>query len=92
MLYLRTTLTIDDDLAGLLQRRAQELGLSFKEVVNRALRHGLADPCPSSPAPAVTTRPHSFGFKPGIDLDRLNQLTDQLEAEAIRDRQLSGQA
>jgi hypothetical protein len=27
-------------------------------------------------------RPHAFGFKPGVDLDRLNQLADELEAEA----------
>ena len=26
-------------------------------------------------------RPHAFGFKPGIDLDRVNQLADELEAE-----------
>jgi hypothetical protein len=25
--------------------------------------------------------PHAFGFKPGVDLDRLNQLVDELEAE-----------
>ena len=25
--------------------------------------------------------PHSFGFKPGVDLNRLNQLADELEAE-----------
>lgn len=29
------------------------------------------------------TIPHSFGFRPGIDLDKLNQLTDKLEADAI---------
>jgi hypothetical protein len=26
-------------------------------------------------------RPHSFGFKPGIDLDRINQLADELDSE-----------
>ena len=26
-------------------------------------------------------RPHAFGFKPGIDLDRVNQLADELESE-----------
>jgi hypothetical protein len=89
---MRTTLTIDDDLAGLLQRRAQELGLPFKEVVNRVLRQGLAEVARSPRSSRVKTRPHSFGFKPGIDLDRLNHLADQLETEAIRDRHLSRQA
>ena len=88
---MRTTLTIDDDLAGILQRQAQELGLPFKEVVNRVLRQGLVDTAVASRRDrAVKTRPHSFGFKPGIDLDRLNQLADELEAESFRDRHLPG--
>lgn len=40
---IRTTLTIDDDLAALLKRRARERGASFKDVVNRALRAGLGE-------------------------------------------------
>jgi hypothetical protein len=27
--------------------------------------------------------PHASGFFPGIDRDRMNQLADQLEAEAV---------
>jgi hypothetical protein len=40
---MRTTLTLDDDLAGLLKQRAQELGVPFKEAVNRTIRAGLGD-------------------------------------------------
>jgi hypothetical protein len=40
---MRTTLTIDDDLAGLLKRHARDLGLPFKDVVNRTLRAGLGE-------------------------------------------------
>jgi hypothetical protein len=81
MRQMRTTLTIDDDLAGLLKRRANELGLPFKEVVNRTLRAGLgADAKPRQHA-APKTIPHTFGFNPGVDLDKLNQLADELEAE-----------
>jgi len=32
MSYMRTTLTIDDDLAGLLKRRARELGFTLAEI------------------------------------------------------------
>ncbi len=83
MSIMRTTLTIDDDLAGLLKRRAHELGVPFKEVVNRMLRAGLGEAAKSRRGPAPKTIPHSFGFKPGIDLDKLNQLADELEAEAF---------
>ncbi len=79
---MRTTLTLDDDLAGLLARRAREMGISFKEAVNRAIRAGLGEAAkPKVRAPR--TVPHSFGFRPGIDLDKLNQLADELEAEAF---------
>jgi hypothetical protein len=36
------------------------------------------------------TIPHAFGFRPEIDLDRLNQLVDELEAETYAARQRSG--
>ena len=31
---------------------------------------------------APRTIPHSFGFRAGVDVDKLNQLADELEAEA----------
>jgi hypothetical protein len=34
---MRTTLTLDDDLAGLLKQRARELGIPFKEAVPNAV-------------------------------------------------------
>jgi hypothetical protein len=82
---MRTTLTLDDDLGGLLKRRARELGISFKEAVNRTIRAGLGMSGAAGRLPAPKTIPHSFGFKPGIDLDKLGQLADELEAEALAD-------
>jgi len=38
----------------------------------------------------VRTRPHDFGFKPGVDLDRLHQLLDELEVEEIRRKSVLG--
>jgi hypothetical protein len=80
---MRTTLTIDDDLAGLLKRRARELGVPFKEVVNRAIRAGLGEAAIARRGAVPRTLPHSFGFRPGIDLDRLGPLADELEAETF---------
>jgi hypothetical protein len=84
---MRTTLTIEDDLAGLLKRRARELGLPFKDLVNRTLRAGLGEAAKPRRQAAPKTMPHAFGFKPGIDLDKLNQLADELEAEEYALRQ-----
>jgi hypothetical protein len=79
---MRTTLTLDDDIAKILQRRARELDKSFKEVVNATLRNGLAKedlPVARRPVPKVV--PRNLGLKAGIDPDKLNQLVDELEAE-----------
>jgi hypothetical protein len=78
---MRTMLTIDDDLAALLERRARQLGLPFRDVDNRTLRAGLGEQARPRQRSAPKTIPHAFGFRPGIDLDKLNQLVDELEAE-----------
>ena len=80
---MRTTLTIDDDLAALLKQRARELGVPFKEAVNRTIRTGLGEAVKTRRGKAPRTIPHSFGFRPGVDLDKLGQLADELEAEAF---------
>jgi len=87
---MRTTLTLDDDLAAILAREAKLKGLSYKEMLNSALRRGLAGEGVSMPRPKVVTRTHSFGFKPGVDLDKLNQLVDELEAESFVAKQERG--
>jgi len=83
---MRTTLTLDDDLAGLLKQRARELDIPFKEAVNRTIRAGLGETAALRSRPALKTRPHSFGFRPDIDLDKLGQLADELEAESVTER------
>ena len=78
---MRTTLTIDDDLAAILDRETRRKGMSFKALVNSALRRGLTAEQLAPERKRVVTRPHRFGFKPGVDLDKLNQLADELEVE-----------
>jgi len=92
MLGMRTTLTVDDDLIALLKRRSRELGLPFKEVVNRTLRVGLGEQAKPPRHATPKTIPHAFGFRPGTDLDKLNQLADELEAEEYAARLRSGGA
>lgn len=53
----------------------------MKAVINEALALGLGMTGKRPSAPRFEVRPHAFGFKPGVDLDRLNQLTDELAAE-----------
>ena len=84
---MRTTLTLEDDLAGLLKQRARELGIPFKEAVNRTIRAGLGGAAVAvRQGKPPKTIPHSFGFRPGIDLDKLGQFADELEAEAFAEK------
>ena len=85
---MRTTLTLDDDLARRLTERSRLTGASFKQVVNDALRAGLdGAEKPAMPLPPFRVTPWPGGFRPGVDLRRLNQLNDELEIEETLDRQ-----
>lgn len=77
---MRTTLTLEPDVSLKLKRRMSARKLTLKQAINAALRAGLA-----ADEEPVRTRfklePHAFGFKAGVDLDKLNQLADELETE-----------
>ena len=79
---MRTTLTLEPDVALKLKRKMAAKKLTLKSAVNQALRIGLAaeDAPPRKP---FKVEPHDFGFLPGIDLDKLGQLDDRLEDERI---------
>ncbi len=77
---MRTTLTIEPDVALKLKKKMASKKLSLKDAVNQALRIGLeADE--TYKRVRFKVEPHAFGFKAGIDLDKLNQLADELETE-----------
>ena len=77
---MRTTLTLEDDLAERLKERARRRRISFKEAVNDAIRRGLTAPdrVGEAPPPFRVETFHS-AFQPGVDPLRLNQLVDDLE-------------
>lgn len=76
---VRTTLTLEEDIAERLRQEATLGRRSFKQIVNDALRKGLECNPPVSRKP-YCIEPHSSAFLPGIDPGRLNQLADELEA------------
>lgn len=79
---MRTTLTLDDDIAGLLKEQAKRRGVPFKLVVNETLRSGLGPKAQKVKEPPEVVS-HSFGFPSWIDRDRMNQLADDLEVLAF---------
>lgn len=81
---MRTTLTLDEDLAARLKELAFKSGKTFKKVVNEALRSGLEAGQRPPRRRRYQLRPASLGgVRPGVDLDRALGLADSLEDEAI---------
>lgn len=78
---MRTTLTLDPDVAQSLKTCMARRHATLKEVVNEALRKGLSVE-PERPRKTFRVVAHSFGFRPGIDTDKLGQLADELDTQA----------
>jgi len=84
---MRTTLTIDDDLAAALKLSARRSGRPFKAIVNEAIRRGLSTgekPARARERFRVPSAPR--GFLPGVDPLKLNQLVDELSVDGFLER------
>jgi plasmid stability protein len=81
---MRTTLTIDDDLARRLKQRAVDTGRAFKDVVNEALRSGLEQASMKPARRTYRADPVALGRPArGVDLDKALQLAGRLEDEEL---------
>ena len=78
---MRTTLTIDDDIAARIEERRRTEGRSLKQVVNQLLRQGLRSSERPPAARPYRTKTQKLRLRPGFDAARLNQLVDELETE-----------
>ena len=78
---MRTTLTLDEDVADFLRAQSRLHDKPFKQVVNEVLRRGMAPGPQESELPEFRVVPNRSGLVPGVDPLRLNQLNDQLEVD-----------
>ncbi len=76
---MRTTLTLDDDVAALLKKEARKTGEPFKQVVNRFLRVGLTTK-PVARKPFVV-KPFNLGLPP---FEKVEELLEWLEGPEYR--------
>jgi hypothetical protein len=80
---MRTTVTLDPDVAAKLKEVARERRVSFKAALNEAVRAGLGASAGAARRYRLSARP--MGARPGIDLDRSLRLAAELEdAEVVR--------
>ena len=81
---MRTTVTLEQDLADRLKEYAHRRRTSFKVALNTLLRRGLAaQEAASSPPRRFAVKPHSSRLQSGVDPGKLNQLVDRLDAEGF---------
>jgi hypothetical protein len=78
---MRSTVDIYDSLDRILRKRAKELGLTYKEALNRALASGLHALEAGTAGEPYRVRAKACGFRPGVDATHLNRLADELEDE-----------
>ena len=79
---MRTTLTIDDDVAALLKRVAEKEKGSFKELVNQALRRGLTTIMAQPPRAPFRTSGFDLGPSLVGSLDNVEEVLARVEGEA----------
>lgn len=81
---MRTTITLEADVAALVEKRMSETSGSFKSVVNDALRKALA------PVEASPFRPRTFDMGyPSVDLTKALDIASEIEdAEILRKQEL----
>jgi len=87
---VRTTLTLDPDVARLIEQEVHRLRKPMKQVVNEALRRGLTGTGPKEKEPSYRVIPHEAKLRPGLDRASLNQLVDDLEDEVLLRKATNG--
>ena len=80
---MRTTLTLDYDVALKAKRGAARLGQPFK-AVNSALRIGLDEVLKPKAAKPYRTKPHSMGLRRDLNFDNIGELLAKIEGENYR--------
>lgn len=78
---MRTTLTLDDDVAHFLKTQSRPQDRSFKQVVNDVLRRSMTAGSQALDFPTYRVVPNRSGLVQGVDPLRLNQLNDELEVQ-----------
>jgi metal-responsive CopG/Arc/MetJ family transcriptional regulator len=82
---MRTTLTLDDDVAATLERLRKSRDASLKDLVNEALRRGLKDMnSRSKRRERLRTRSVALGQLRIADLDNIAEALAIAEGEAYK--------
>jgi hypothetical protein len=80
---MRTTVTLEPDVAALIKKAMRERDTTFKTALNDAVRAGLTT---SSPRAGARTRTFKMGYDPALPWDKALRLAADLEDEELARR------
>lgn len=79
---MRTTLTLDPDVEAMLEAETHRQRRPYKQVVNDAIRRGLAPGGAGEKQSTYHVVPHRAALLPGLDRAAFNSYADELEDAA----------
>jgi hypothetical protein len=82
---MRTTVTLDDDVAAKLRAEARRTGKPFKSILNEYLRVALSAGRGRGRLAPFQIEPRDLGeLRPGLSLDNIAELIDLVEGPESR--------
>ncbi len=82
---MRTTLTLDDDIAALIERLRQEKNMTLRDLVNESMRLGIRQMMsPPAKSKAFKTKRVSLGKCKIASLDGISEVLSLTEEESYK--------
>jgi plasmid stability protein len=81
---IRTTVTLDDDVAARVKRESQSRGASFRNTLNDLLRTALLGVGNKPRRRALAIKATHMGHKPGLNYDNIESLLEYGEGDRHR--------
>jgi hypothetical protein len=81
---IRTTVTLEDDVAARVKRESQSRGASFRDTLNDLLRAALLGLDNKTRRRTLRIKPTHMGHKPGLNYDNIESLLEYGEGDRHR--------
>jgi hypothetical protein len=81
---IRTTVTLDDDVADRVKRESRSRGASFRDTLNDLLRSALVNLESAPKHRRLRIQPFPMGYKAGLNYDDIGSLLEYGEGETHR--------
>lgn len=83
MSIMRTTLTLDEDVAQEAKKASRRLKRPFKKIINQALRLGLKKIDQPLKRKPYKTQARPMGLRAPYQIDNIQELLAQIEGEGV---------